>query len=158
MIETNGDSMKKHTEASNKLIIFFDGNCPMCSLEMLKLKQYDTENRIELCNLHQKGFTTLYPDIDFDKAMAILHGYYQGEVLLGLNVTHRAWTIVGKGLFVAPLQFPVIKQVAHLIYLLIAKYRHPISHFMYKRLGIGQTICTKGTCYEKDSLVNHRRK
>ncbi len=150
--------MKKHTDTENRLIIFYDGNCPMCSLEMLKLKQYDTENRIELCNLQQKNFTALYPDINFEKAMAILHGSYQGELLLGLNVTHRAWTLVGKGVFVAPLQFPIIKQLAHLIYLFIARYRHPISQFMYKRLGIGQVMCNKGTCYEKTSLSDHRRK
>lgn len=150
--------MKNHIDSANTLVIFYDGHCPLCSLEMLKLKQWDTHNRIELVNLHQKNFNTLYPDISFDKAMKILHGYYQGELLLGLNVTHRAWTLVGKGVFVAPLQFPMIKQLAHLVYLFVAKYRHPISQFMYKRLGIGKAQCNQGVCYGKSNRTYHWRK
>jgi predicted DCC family thiol-disulfide oxidoreductase YuxK len=150
--------MKEHADFNDKLVIFYDGHCPLCSLEMIKLKKYDTHNQIELCNLHQKDFTKLYPNINFNKAMEILHGQFQGQLLLGLDVTHRAWTIVGKGLFVAPLQFPIIKQLAHLVYLFVARYRHPISQFMYKRLGIGQVMCNKGTCYEKTSISDHRSK
>lgn len=143
--------------SSKDLIIFFDGNCPLCSAEMAKLKQYDLNNQIQLINLHQANLSTHYPNVNFDKAMAILHGYYKGELLLGLNVTHRAWTIVGKGKLVAPLQFPVIKQLAHIVYLIVAKYRHPISQFMHRRLGIGKSSCQQGTCYEKVDNGDHRR-
>lgn len=81
--------------------------------------------------------------------MKILHGVYQNELLLGLNVTHRAWTLVGKGALVAPLQLPIVKQLAHWVYLLVAKYRHPISEFLYRRLGIGAPTCEQGVCNEK---------
>ncbi|WP_440877202.1 thiol-disulfide oxidoreductase DCC family protein [Thalassotalea sp. PLHSN55] len=145
----------------DKLVIFYDGNCPLCSLEMQKLKQHDANNQIELVNLHQANFNTLYPDINFNKAMTILHGVYQKKLLLGLNVTHRAWTIVGKGAFVAPLQLPIVKQLAHCFYLLVAKYRHPLSQFIYRRLGIGTNTCELGVCYEKSAKetnnIDHRR-
>ena len=93
--------------ADNTLTIFYDGECPLCSLEMQKLKGYDYKNLIVLENLHQVNFQTLFPLINISKAMEILHGQYQGKVLLGLDVTHRAWTLVGLGALVAPLQFPV---------------------------------------------------
>lgn len=131
---------------NDTLTIYYDGNCPLCSLEMQKLKLHDKNNKIVLENLHQAHFDEMFPQINFNKAMSILHGEHQGKVLLGLNVTHRAWTLVGKGFFVAPLQFPIIKQLSHLVYLLIAKYRHPISHFLHQRFGIGINICDSKTC------------
>ncbi|MGJ8681680.1 thiol-disulfide oxidoreductase DCC family protein [Paraglaciecola sp.] len=142
----------------NTLTIFYDGHCPLCSLEMDKLKRYDKLDRIVLVNLHQENFSREYPDIDTNKAMQILHGRYQGKTLLALDVTHRAWTLVGKGVFVAPLSFPIIRQIAHLGYLLLAKYRQPISECLYQRFGIGLKTCKQGTCYEKPDRRRHWRK
>lgn len=133
----------------NILTIFYDGHCPLCTLEMQKLKRHDSKNLIVLEDLHQENFTMLFPEIDNDKAMKILHGQYQGKTLLALDVTHRAWTLVGRGAFVVPLKLPIIKQLAHAGYLLLAKYRHPISNCLYERFGIGINTCDKGTCYDK---------
>ena len=141
----------------NTLTIFYDGNCPLCTLEMQKLKLYDSKEHIVLENVHQENFDTLFPNINIDKAMKILHGQYQGKILLALDVTHRAWTLVGRGALVAPLKCPIIKQLAHGGYLLLAKYRHPISNCLYQRFGIGIKTCEQGTCYEKPSNINHRR-
>jgi predicted DCC family thiol-disulfide oxidoreductase YuxK len=141
----------------NILTIFYDGNCPLCTLEMQKLKRYDTNELIVLEDLHQENFSTLFPDIDINKAMQVLHGQYQGKLLLALDVTHRAWTLVGRGAIVAPLQFPIVKQLAHRGYLLLAKYRHPISNCLYERFGIGIKTCDNGTCYDKKNDTDHRR-
>lgn len=131
------------------LTIFYDGNCPMCSSEMAHLKRNDDKDEIKLVDLHEVNFTENHPEIDFDSAMKILHGVYQGSNLLGLEVTHRAWTLVGKGFWVAPLNWPFFKQVAHKVYLLVAKYRHPISGWLSRTLGIGKPQCSSGVCYEK---------
>ena len=139
------------------LTIFYDGQCPLCSTEMQHLKQHDKADLIHLVDLHQADFSTLYPDINVDEGMKILHGTYQGERLLGLEVTHRAWTLVGKGFWVAPLNWPVIKTLSHWVYLVVAKYRHPISAFLAKRLGITATHCNSGTCYDKKTDTDHRR-
>ncbi|GLS89182.1 redox protein [Psychromonas marina] len=141
----------------NILTIFYDGNCPLCSLEMEKLKQHDQHNRIRLENLHQPNFEQRFPDINVAAALKVLHGKYQNKRLLALDVTHRAWTLVGRGAWVAPLQFPVIKQIAHGGYLLLARYRRPISHFIHQRFGIGIKTCNKGTCYEKPNNTDHWR-
>lgn len=138
------------------LTIFYDGKCPLCTMEMQKLKGYDTKNLIILENLHQENFESLFPHISIDKAMDMLHGQYKGKILLALDVTHRAWTLIGRGALVAPLQLPVVKQVAHLGYLFLAKYRQPISNCMYERFGIGIKPCEEGTCYDKPNNT-HRR-
>lgn len=140
------------------LTIFYDGNCPMCHAEMQHLKRVDDNNRIALVNLHSLEFRELYPDINFDEAMRILHGRYNGKQLLGLEVTHRAWTIVGKGFWVAPLNWPIVKTVSHWVYCLVAKYRHPISVFLSKVFGVGRQQCESGVCYGKQTGADHRRK
>ena len=142
--------------SSSPLTIFYDGNCPLCLTEMQHLKSHDVNNRIHLIDIHQADFDKKYPEITFDKAMKILHATYQGQTLLGLEVTHRAWTIAGRGLWVAPLNWPIIKSIAHLFYLFFAKYRHSISRFIAPRLGISSK-CQKGTCYGNTTSNNHRR-
>lgn len=144
---------------NEKLTIFYDGKCPLCSLEMQKLKRCDHKDLIVLVNLHQDNFDTLFPHINLDKALQILHGEYQGKLLLALDVTHRAWTLVGRGALVAPLQFPVVKQIAHRGYLMLAKYRYPISQCLYERFGIGLKTCDEGTCYANPNNTSntHRR-
>jgi predicted DCC family thiol-disulfide oxidoreductase YuxK len=151
------NKINKDQNKQDKLTIYYDGNCPLCSLEMQKLKRYDDKKLIILVNLQQDNFTKHFPHINVANALQILHGEYQGKLLLALDVTHRAWTLVGRGALVAPLQFPVIKQVAHASYLLLAKYRYPISNFLHQRFGIGIKTCDKGTCYANTNNINRRR-
>lgn len=140
------------------LTIFYDGNCPMCTTEMSHLKKYDKDNVIVLVDIHQDNLKSTYPEVNFADAMKILHGVYNGQLLLGLEVTHRAWTIVGKGFWVAPLNWPVIKTLSHWVYLGLAKYRHPISAFLGKLFGLKTTQCISGTCYDNSTNTNNRRK
>jgi len=140
------------------LTIFYDGNCPMCATEMNHLKKHDKDNVIQLVDIHQEGFQAIYPSIKFVEAMKILHGTYNGELLLGLGVTHRAWTLVGKGFWVAPLNWPLLKTVSHWVYLGLAKYRHQISTLLAKVFGINTPNCISGTCYDNSANTNHRRK
>ncbi|TWX64763.1 DUF393 domain-containing protein [Colwellia demingiae] len=140
------------------ITIFYDGNCPMCTAEMNHLKGYDVDNQINLVDLHQENFKTLYPAVNVDDAMKILHAFYNGRVLLGLEVTHRAWTIVGKGFWVAPLNWPVIKTVSHWVYLGLAIYRHQLSALLAKIFGLPNNQCISGTCYDNPTNTDHRRK
>lgn len=146
------------TKDSELLTIFYDGHCPLCAAEMNHLARKDVNNAIELVDIHQEGFAQLYPEIKHGDAMKILHGKYQGKTLLGLEVTHRAWTLVGKGFWVAPLNWPVIKTLSHFVYLGLAKYRQPISSFLAKIFGLKATNCNSGTCYDNSTNTDNRRK
>ena len=143
--------MHSSTQVGKKLTIFFDGKCPMCIAEMQHLRQRDSNNEIHLVDIHEKADMALYPQIQFDAAMSVLHGIYDGITLQGLSVTHRAWTIVGKGFWVAPLEWQVIKPISHQIYLLVAKYRPPISSFLSKVFGLNGSSCQSVVCYRSES-------
>jgi predicted DCC family thiol-disulfide oxidoreductase YuxK len=140
------------------LTIFYDGNCPLCATEMAHLKKHDLNNVISLVDIHQNDFAAIYPSVSFDAAMKILHGHYNGQLLLGLAVTHRAWTLVGKGFWVAPLNWPVFKTISHWVYLGLAKYRHQISALLAKAFNIKTTNCNSGTFCDNRTNTDHRRK
>lgn len=139
------------------LKIFFDGACPLCNTEMQSLKKHDDKNVITLVDLQNKDFETLYPDINVNNALKILHGHYEGKLLLGLEVTHRAWTLVGKGAWVAPLNWPIFKTLFHWVYLVIARYRHPISSIFSKVFRLKANQCDSGVCFDKSTNTYRRR-
>ena len=140
------------------LTIFYDGACPLCCAEMELLLRKDSDNKICLIDIHSEEFVTKATEFNVSDAMKILHGTYQGELLLGLAVTHRAWTLVGKGFLVAPLNWPIVKPLSHQLYLLVAKHRQAISSFLAKVFKLNSQQCNKGTCYDNRANPNSRGK
>ena len=124
-----------------QLTIFYDSQCPLCLAEMQQLKDYDDLGRLNFVNLNTVDFSQRYPHIDPDHANRILHGQLEtGEILLGLDVTYRAWSLVGKHKWLALLRWPIIRRLADGLYLLFARYRYGISYLL-----TGQSRCT-GNC------------
>ncbi|WP_371376004.1 thiol-disulfide oxidoreductase DCC family protein [Thalassotalea aquiviva] len=113
------------------MTIFYDGNCPMCVSEMTHLKRYDKDNQINLVDLNQPNFNRHHPDIDYDQAMATLHAKYNDTMLYGLDVTYRAWTLVGKKHWVAPLGCTLLRPFTQLGYKIFARNRKRISRFFW---------------------------
>ncbi len=121
---------------SDSIIIFYDGYCPLCLKEMAHLKRLDEAGRIELVDVQEQGFNDSYPDINPQAALSRLHAYLVGgddssrKLILGLDVTYHAWRLVGKGYWIAPLRWPVIRWFADKAYLWFAKNRYKISGWL----------------------------
>jgi predicted DCC family thiol-disulfide oxidoreductase YuxK len=119
------------------LTIFYDGGCPLCVAEMRHLQKLDTAGNIAFENIYEKDFSVRFPHIDQQQADRILHGQTgEGDMLFGLDVTYRAWVLVGKRKWVAVLRWPLIKGFADIGYLFFARNRYTIS-----RLLTGQSRC-----------------
>jgi len=116
---------------------------------MDRLKRHDSQNLIHLVNLRNDSLLVQYPDIDLTKALNELHGIYKGKILLGLDVTYKAWSLVGAKCLVSLLKMPLIKNLAEVAYRTFAKYREPVSRCLHKRFGIGMPHCEQGKCYGK---------
>jgi len=124
-----------------QLTIFYDSQCPLCLAEMQQLKAYDHAGRLNFVNLNTDNFSQHYPHIDQNHANRILHGQLEtGEILLGLDVTYRAWSLVGKHKWLALLRWPIIRHLADGVYLLFARYRYSISYLL-----TGKSRCS-GQC------------
>ena len=93
-----------------ELKIFYDGGCPLCLSEMKHLMKLDQQQKIDLVDINQESFQAKYPNINREKADRILHGQLaNGKILLGLDVTHKAWNLVGKGKWIAIIRWPIIR-------------------------------------------------
>ena len=113
------------------LTIYYDAHCPLCMIEMKSLKSHDHQNAINLINLHNEHFSTDYPHINKNEAISILHGQLDtGELLLGLDVSCKAWALVGKHKWMAILRWPLFRTIADMFYRLFARHRNKISYFL----------------------------
>ena len=121
----------------SELTIFYDGRCALCSTEMKRLKELDLNNRIALANIFADDFAKRHPTVNVEDANRILHGMRgTGELIYGLDVTVLAWTLVGKGKWVAPLRWPIVKQLADAAYIFFARHRQQISRLMKRSSAI----------------------
>jgi|TARA_B110000116_G_scaffold124614_1_gene108031 predicted DCC family thiol-disulfide oxidoreductase YuxK len=111
-----------------ELTILIDGGCPLCVMEMRQLKGKDTKNLIETIDILSDDFTLRYPHINADTAMQVLHGELaDGTWISGLDVTHKAWTLVGQGWRTSFLRWPLVRPIADRLYLYFASNRDFIS-------------------------------
>ena len=113
------------------LKIYYDNHCPLCLFEMQQLKSHDHNENISLIKIHDANFSTQHPHINPLEAIRILHGQLNtGELLLGLDVTCKAWDLVGKHKWLKLLRWPVIRVLADTTYLFFARYRSTISFLL----------------------------
>ena len=125
-----------------QLTIFYDSHCPLCMMEMQHLKKCDHEDRIKLIDLHENELEELYPYIDKEKAMKKLHAELDsGEKLYGLDVTCKAWALVGKYRWLSVLRLPLIKPVADVLYRFFARYRGTLAYLI-----TGKRHCNSNQC------------
>lgn len=117
-----------------KLRLFYDGQCPLCALEMKHLERANTLQHIQLIDIHEPGLQEQYPHINLKHANDILHAETSnGQLLLGLDATHAAWQLVGKGHRTGWLRNPRIAPFADKAYLFFAKHRHIISRLFISK-------------------------
>jgi predicted DCC family thiol-disulfide oxidoreductase YuxK len=113
-----------------ELTLFYDGTCPLCAREMRSLEKHDKRRQIKSVDINSEEFMR-YPNVNYEKANEILHAYdSQGQLLLGLDAAHKAWSLLGRGWLYAPLRWPIIKPAADKAYVLFARHRYRISKWV----------------------------
>ncbi|MBY6195787.1 thiol-disulfide oxidoreductase DCC family protein [Vibrio hangzhouensis] len=116
-----------------KLTLFFDATCPLCVREMRALKRQDHSNAIVLVDIFSDRFDD-FPEIDVASASEQLHAYDdKGQLYTGLDVTYRAWRIVGKGYLYGFTRWPLLRPFCDWLYLRFAKHRYRISGWLTGR-------------------------
>jgi len=124
------------------IILFYDSSCPLCLHEVRMLEKRNTNNTLLLVDLHNEKDLAQYPQVDKDKALAVLHAQTSsGDMVFGLDATHAAWSAVGLGYLSAPLRWPLIRYIADFFYRVFISKRHSIS-----RLLTGKAYCSNNTC------------
>jgi len=113
---------------SPSLTIFYDSLCPLCVAEMKKLQAHDINHHLAFISLQDEKLLSAYPNLNRVKAMNILQGQLSdGQFIQGLDVTHKAWSLIGKAHYTRLLRWPVIKLFFDVLYLVFAKHRYQLS-------------------------------
>lgn len=129
------------------LTIFYDGHCPLCGMEIKKLRELDEDKQLAFVDINHAEFSLAYPALDWQTLDARIHGQLpNGDMISGLDVTYLAWKLVGKGWVYAPLRWPAISWFADRMYNLFARYRKPISYLLTGKKA--DTYCQKGSHQE----------
>ena len=113
------------------LTLFYDSRCPLCVAEMKQLRSLDMKKNLRFEDIYAADFADRFPHIDPAAADRVLHAEYgYGQLLLGLDVTHRAWAAVEKKRWIAVLRWPLIGRIADIAYLLFARNRYTLSYLL----------------------------
>lgn len=139
-----------NTDSNAKLVIFADSFCPLCMNEMSHLARLDTVGAIKFIDIQCQNAMSSYPSISFEKANEILHGVLpNNQIILGLDVTHAAWKLVGKGYLTGLIRLPIISLLSDKVYLFFAKHRYRISFYL-----TGQTRCDESCSMQNREAYN----
>lgn len=110
------------------LTVFFDTNCPVCSREMIKLKERkQTGSIIYACPKSDEDLQTVTSAFSYKQAMETIHAVdEEGHILTGIDVLSALYARSNLTSLAVMLQAPGFKSLFKLGYAIWAKYRRRI--------------------------------
>ena len=105
-------------ETSNESILYFDGQCPLCSREIKKLKKSILEP-ISFVDVHEANLPQSQKVLFLKK----LHLFRNGKVEVGFKANLSLWLATRYGWLFSVLKTPLIFKLCEGIYDFWAKHR-----------------------------------
>jgi predicted DCC family thiol-disulfide oxidoreductase YuxK len=118
------------------LTLLYDGNCPVCTLEMHALRDRaltlnPTEPALRIVDIALPGFDARPYGATLADMNALIHAQRpDGSLVIGVEVFRLAYGAVGLGHWVAPTGWPWLKPIANWAYAVFARNRYGISRLM----------------------------
>ena len=113
------------------MVLFYDGNCPICQKNKEILKKNDQKNAIEFIDIHNISRMEQFKDLDKEAIQGKIHVLTsKGNLLSGVDAIHEAYSSVGLYSWVFWIKWPILNYIAKIIYKYIAKYRLQISRWL----------------------------
>jgi predicted DCC family thiol-disulfide oxidoreductase YuxK len=114
--------------ASYPLTLLYDGQCPVCSLEMDHLRERSLDGRLVFVDITQPGFEAARYGVSIEALDAALHGLCaDGRMLRGMPVLRLAYDAAGLGWALAPSGWPPLRPLFDAGYRVFARHRRAIS-------------------------------
>lgn len=114
------------------LTLLYDGNCPICKLEMDNLQARDAHGRLLLVDIAAAGFD-IAPyarahGVSHADLMALIHAVRaDARLVVGVEVFRLAYGAVGLGALTRPTGWPLLAPVFDRAYAIFARHRYAMS-------------------------------
>ena len=110
---------------SSEIRFLFDGECPLCALEVALLRRLDRgRGRLDFEDIAAPDFDAQRYGRTHAELMARIHGVLaDGTVIEGVEVFRRAYAAVGLGWLVAPTRWPLVRRLVDAAYRWFARNR-----------------------------------
>ena len=118
------DHLKTITE---KLTIYYDGNCPLCLAEIHFLKHHNHRDLLSFVNLHAMDSAD---EVSCELAMKNIHGLIGDNLIVGPRVFDEAYKRTDLKLINYLFSLAWFRFFYAKFYVLFAKYRHQISRLI----------------------------
>jgi predicted DCC family thiol-disulfide oxidoreductase YuxK len=114
-----------------QLTFFYDGQCPLCMKEIRMLNSWNTSAAVGFVNLLSAEEMIVFSEVDIDDAQrSLLALTSDGVILRGVDATYAVWAALGKGHWMAPLNWRWLRPTTLLAYRIFARYRHQIAFLL----------------------------
>ena len=102
--------MRYSLNMSEKLTIYYDGSCGFCRRQIDKIRLEDKQKLLQFVATNASQYLHLQDE--------------QGHLYHGADAFGKIWSVTEHPVLSLLCNLPVSKQIARIIYRLIAKYRH----------------------------------
>jgi len=131
--------MNNSIESAYEVEVFYDGGCPLCNREILLLRRWDRQGKIQFTDIDSSSFQAEAVGKTYEELMAQMHGRLpDGTWLQGVEVFRRLYAAVGFVRLAALSRLPLISQLLGLGYRVFARNRLRLT-----------SRCTAQTCSTK---------
>ncbi len=137
------------------LTLLYDGNCPVCNLEMDNLKARNQEELLRFVDIAVPGFDPNPYKASIAEMNALIHAQRpDGSLVIGVEVFRLAYSAVGLGSYTRFTGWPVFKPLIDFAYMLFARNRYlasriamPFITWLAARRALKRSkACAKGHC------------
>jgi predicted DCC family thiol-disulfide oxidoreductase YuxK len=114
--------------ANYPLTLLYDAGCPVCSLEMDRLRERNHAGALRFVDIAAPGFDPAPYGVTLAALNAEIHGVRpDGSLIRGVPVLRLAYTAAGLGWVVRPTGWAPLQPVFDALYRVVARNRQPIS-------------------------------
>lgn len=119
---------------TDKMMIFYDGNCPICCAKRDFLQRRDRHKKLAFTDIRASDFQGSEIPVAIDVLEREIHSIRpDGRILRGMEVIRAAYQEIGLGWLVKPTGWPLLRPLFDRLYAWIARNRTRISNFLKPR-------------------------
>ena len=111
-------------QATGKLKVYFDGECPLCQREIAWLKGRTDSDAVTFEDITQLDPSTGFQEKSRETLMSEIHAQLpDGQWIRGMEVFRRLYRHAGLGFLLVPTRWPILKPLFDGLYTLFARNR-----------------------------------